>query len=85
VDPDNYKAIGHQAWRKDYKPFSNPLNTSSWMRVNSFNCVIVDEHSLSGRLPGFDLGAWKQEYNRKRSFKGAWKLPRSETYVFILD
>jgi hypothetical protein len=55
------------------------------MRVNSFNCVIVDEHSLSGRLPGFDLGAWKQEYNRKRSFKGAWKLPRSETYVFILD
>ena len=85
VDPDNYKAIGHQAWRKDYKPFSNPLNTSSWMRANSFNCDIVDEHSLSGRLPGFDLGAWKQEYNRKRSFKGAWKLPRSETYVFILD
>jgi hypothetical protein len=85
IDPDNYKAIGHQAWRKDYKPFSNPQNTSSWMRANSFNCVIVDEHSLSGRLPGFDLGAWKQEYNRKRSFKVAWKLPRSETYVFILD
>jgi hypothetical protein len=85
VDPDNYTHIGHQGWRKNYKPFTNPQNTSTWMRTNSFNCVIVDENSLGGRLPGFDLGAWKKEYNQKWVFKNAWKLPRSETYVFTLD
>jgi hypothetical protein len=85
VSLDTYASIGHQAWRKNYKPFTNPQNTSAWMRANSFNCVIVDEDSLSNRLPGFDLGAWKEEYSRKRFFKKASKLAESETYVFLLD
>ena len=85
VEPYNYTSIGHQEWRKNHKSFTNPQNTSNWMKDNSFNCVIVDEYSLLARLPGFDLGAWKKEYNRKSFFKMAWKLPRSETYVFVLD
>ena len=85
MDPDNYTDIGHQGWRKNYKPFTNPQNTSTWMQTNSFNCVIVDENSLGGRLPGFDLGEWKKEYKQKWFFKNAWKLPRSETYVFTLE
>lgn len=85
VDPSSFRKIGVQEWRRQYKPFQDLASAKKWMQANGFKCIVLDESSLGGRIPGVDSGPWKQEYERGLLFARRWSSERGKTFVFAID
>jgi hypothetical protein len=85
IDPSSSGAIGQQPWRKDFQPFRNIVETRAWMAENGYKCIVFDERSLEGRIPGMDSASFKNEYENGLLFRSRIKTASYDTYVFKID
>lgn len=84
VDPSTTKKIGVQEWRNQYAPFQNLPAAKQWMLANEYNCIILDEPSLGGRIPGVDFSLWRKELEKGDLFSRRWSSKNFKTYVFAI-
>jgi hypothetical protein len=84
VDPSSIRKMGVQEWRNQYTPFQNLPAAKRWMQANGFNCIVLDEPSIGGRIPGVDYGLWKKEFDAGVLFPRRWSSKNSKTFVFAI-